>query len=183
MVDDRFKFGDLIATRSNSFLSRAIRWFMEKYKPSKDAFSHIAVVINMWGELWIAEALIWGVRIWSLPQSGYSTTKQVILLRFKKGFSDQQVEAISKKMASLAGVRYQYENLPQWIVKILLRFDLFKKVNEKSIYCSELGAIAINEAYPNTFPSPNETSPADHYERTDLYDILDINNILSSSKT
>ena len=177
MADDRFKFGDIIASRSNSFLSRAIRWFMKIYKPSKETFSHIAVIINMLGELWIAEALAWGVRIWSLHQSGYSVKKQIIILRHKQCFTDMQVEAISKKMVSLAGVRYQYENLPQWIVKILLKINIFKKTDEKAIYCSELGAIAINAAFPGIFEEPNVTCPADHYNN-DIYDKIDINGIL-----
>jgi hypothetical protein len=178
MEDDRFQFGDIIATRSNSLLSRAIRCCMKKYRPSKETFSHIAVVINMWGKLWIAEALIWGVRIWSLEQSGYSTKKQVIILRHKQSFTTLQIEAISKKMASLGGTRYQYENLPQWAVKILLKINIFKSKNEKAIYCAELGAIAINEAYPETFTTPNMTATADHYLNK-IYNIIDINNILN----
>jgi hypothetical protein len=177
MKDNRFQFGDIIATRSNSFLSRAIRWFMKKYRPSVESFSHIAVVIDIWGEQWIAEALAKGVRVWSLPRSGYSVKKQVVLLRLNAGFTEEQIETVSKKMISLAGVRYQYENLPLWAVKILLKINLFRKESQKAIYCSELGAIAINEAYPGTFKAPNITSPADHYGNV-IYQRLDINNIL-----
>ncbi len=178
MSDSRFQYGDIIATRSNSFLSRAIRFFMHIYRPSGEAFSHIAVVINMWGEQWIAEALAWGVRIWTIEQSGYNVKRQVLILRHRGGFDNNQIQAISKEMAKYAGVRYQYENLPQWIVKILLKIDIFKDENIKSIYCSELAAIAINLFYPGTFPTPNKTCPADHYTREDIYNIIDINGIL-----
>ena len=176
-MEPQFKFGDLIATRSNSFLSRAIRWFMRKQNPSAPNFSHIAVVINLWGELWIAEALGWGVRIWSLEQSGYDKKKQVVILRHKWGFSEEQIKLMSQKMVSLAGVRYQYENLPAWAIKILTKINLFKASNEKAIYCSELGAVGINAAYPLTFLNPNMISPADHFA-TGIYDVIDINNLL-----
>jgi hypothetical protein len=172
-----FKFGDVIATRSNSLLSKAIRWFMQLYKPGSPGFSHNAVIINMWGNLWIAEALAWGVRIWPIEQSGYLTNKQCIILRHKEGFTEDQIEAMSKKMASLAGTRYQYENLPMWAAKILVSINLFRRINEKSIYCSELAAIAINEAYPDTFENPNMVSPADHTSKS-IYNIIDYNNIL-----
>jgi hypothetical protein len=176
--DERFQYGDLIATRSNSLVSRAIRWFMSKQNPTKDTFSHIAVVINLWDQTWIAEALAQGVVVHSLKQSGYDTHKQLILLRFKKGFSEQQIKDICLSMVQHAGIRYQFSNLLLWAAKIGIKLDLLRKNNEKRIYCSELGAIAINTAYPGTFPTPNKTSPADHYTRRDLYEIIDINNIL-----
>lgn len=173
-----FSYGDVLCSRSNSLLSRGIRWFMRIYKHSKITFSHCAVVINLWGELWIAEALAWGVRIWSLEQSGYLTNKQTIILRHKQGFSEDQVDALSKKIVSLGGTRYQYENLPQWIVKILLKIDIFRKSNERAIYCSELAAIAIDKAFPGTFPHPNITSPMDLVE-SPVFNVIDINNLLA----
>ena len=176
-MEEQFEFGDLIATRSGSFLSRAIRYFMRKQHPEVPNFSHIAVVINLWGQLWIAEALAWGVRIWSLEQSGYATKDQVVILRHNKGFTEDQIEKMSQKMVSLGGVRYQYENLPAWAIRILTKINLFKKSNEKAIYCSELGAIAISTAFPLTFLNPNMITPADHFA-TGIYDIIDINGIL-----
>ena len=181
-MESYFQFGDIIATRSDKFLSRAIRYFMRKYKPEAPNFSHIAVVINLWGELWVAEALAWGVRIWSLEQSGYSKKKQVVILRYRNNLTREplnkvQIEAMSKKMVSLAGTRYQYENLPLWAIKIWLKLNLFKENNEKAIYCSELGAIAITAAKAGSFETPNIVSPADHFN-SGLYDIIDINGIL-----
>lgn len=173
-----FQFGDILATRSNSFLSKGIRWMLHWYKKYADGFSHNAVVVNMWGELWIAEALAWGVRLHPIEKSGYLTEKGVIILREKRGFSEFQIDKISKKMASLAGTRYQYENLLQWIAYIFFRIKrIFKPSNEKAIYCSELAAIAINEAYPGTFTHPNMVSPADHVS-SKIYDTIDINHIL-----
>lgn len=151
---------------------------MKLYKPSvKQQFSHNAIVINLWGEPWIAEALTWGVRIWSISQSGYLTNIQTLILRHKQGFSDAQIKSMSQKMVSLGGMRYQYENLPQWIVKILLHIDIFNRKNEKAFYCSELTATAINVAYPDTFPRPNDTSPMDIFLNPN-FDIIDFNKIL-----
>lgn len=179
-MDERFEFGDIIATRSNSFLSKAIRWFMKKYNPDffeGDTFSHNAVVINIWGEQWIAEALAWGVRVWTLKDSKYDVKKQVVILRHRGGFTSEEIDAISKKMVSLSGTRYQYENLPMWAIKILTKINLFKPSNEKAIYCSELAAIALNIAHPGTYETPNMVSPLDHLMNEQL-DIIDINGII-----
>lgn len=171
MKKQDFKFGDILATRSNSFLSRGIRLMMHWYKDYADGFSHNAVVINMWGEPWIAEALAWGVRIWPLEESGYIDNKNIVILRHKSGFTEVQIDAMSKKIASLAGTRYQYENLPMWIAKILAHKNWFKPNNEKSIYCSELAAIAINTVFPGTYNNPNMVSPADHVS-SDIYNLI-----------
>jgi hypothetical protein len=177
-VKEDFQFGDIITSRSDHFTSKAVRWFMKKANPGqKETFSHIAVIINIWSELWVAEALGWGLRVWPIEKSDYLKTSQVLILRDKRGFDYEKEKALSKKCVSLGGIRYQYENFPQWVVKILLKWNIFKKENEKAIYCSELGAIAINAAYPGTFPTPNITSPADHY-LNDIYEKIDKNNLL-----
>jgi hypothetical protein len=171
--------GDLLAVRGDSFLSKAIRYFMRKKKGKIGDFSHIAVVINLWDEIWIAEALTWGVRIWSLAQSGYDIDKQYIILRDKRGFTPDQIQTLSRQMVMLSGIRYQYFNFLQWIVKIILKINIFiKPSNQNAIYCSELGSIAINSVYPGTFPEPNITSPSDIVTNPN-FEIIDTNNILS----
>lgn len=168
---DKVQFGDVIAVHSYTFLGKAIRFFMRKYKPQYKTYNHNAVVINIWGEKWVAEALAWGVRLHKFECTEYNQTNNWDILRHKLGFTDKQIEAMSKKCASLAGIRYQYENLPMWVLKILFKFNLFKKQDERAIYCSELAAIAINEAYPNSFKTPNITSPADHIA-SGYYDVI-----------
>jgi len=150
---------------------------MRIYKRRVEDFSHNAVVFNLWGDTWIAEALAWGVRIWPVEHSGYLDQKQLIILRHKKGFTQDQIDALSNKVTRLAGTRYQYEGFLQWIPRILLKANTFKPSNEKAIFCSELAAIAINEAHPGTFPKPNQVNPADHVS-SDIYEIIDINEIL-----
>lgn len=172
-----FQYGDILSVRSDKFISKAIRFFMKLYSKKTPQFSHNAVVINVWNELWIAEALAWGTRIYPIEKSGYLDHDQFVILRDKRGFTEDMIDRMSKKMVSYGGVRYQYENLPAWIAKILLKINLFKSENEKSIYCSELAALAINEVYPGTFPTPNIVNPADHM-RTPSYDIVDPNGIL-----
>ncbi|MGB9697707.1 MAG: hypothetical protein ACPL2D_10565 [Ignavibacteria bacterium] len=170
---NKIQFGDGLAVRGTSWLSKAIRFFMKQYKPNVKDYSHNAVIIDMWGEKWVAEALAWGVRLRPFAYTEYAKSTNWVILRDKRGFSNEQIKRMSWKCASLAGIRYQYENLPTWIIKIWLKLNLFKKRNEKSIYCSELLAIAINEAYPSTFKSPNATSPADHIA-SGVYDIIEL---------
>jgi hypothetical protein len=157
------KFGDVIATRSNSFLSRSIRFFMRLYDKKHAGYSHTAAIINIWGELWVAEALAWGVRVHPWKKTPYAKGKnEWIILRHSNGFTSDQIEAMSKRMVALAGLRYQYENMPAWIIAILTKINLFKPENEEAIYCTELAAIFINTVYPQSFLEPNKTNPADH---------------------
>ena len=159
MKKSQFKPGDILASRSNSFLSKAIRTMMHWYKDYADGYSHNAVIIN--GGL-VAEALAGGVKVHSLEESGYLNNNNVAILRHKNGFTKSQLGRVTNKMLLLEGTRYQYGNLPLWVAKILFHIDKFKGKSEKAIYCSELAAIAINTAYPGTFPEPNKVSPADH---------------------
>ena len=177
MIENKFEFGDGIAVRSNSFLSRGIRFFMRIYNPKVEDFSHNAVVVDIWGEPWVVEALAWGVRVWPLEKSGYITNKNVVILRHKDGFNDSQIKALSKKAVALGGTRYQYEGLPTWILKIIFKINVFKKESEKAIYCSELLAIALNAAYPGMYQEPNIINPADFMTDSRIIK-LDPNNIL-----
>lgn len=173
----QFRYGDLIASRSNSFLSKGIRFFLKLWKSKVPGFSHITVVVNMWDEMWVAEALAWGVRIWPIKDSNYVTNVHTVIIRDKRGFTDEQIHDLSRKMASLGGTRYQYEGFLQWIGKIVFKANSFHAEGEKAIYCSELGAIAINAAYPGTFKRPNEINPADLLS-DDRFEVIDPNGIL-----
>lgn len=159
----QIQFGDVIATRSNSFLSRGIRFMMHLYNPRYAGYSHTACIVDIWGELWVVEALAWGVRVHPWEATDYAKGKnEWIILRHKEGFTPEQIRRMSRRVVGLAGTRYQYENFPAWIMKILAKINLFKPSDEKAIYCTELAAIFINEAYPGSFVNPNATSPAEH---------------------
>ena len=173
---DKVQFGDVIAVHSYTFLGKAIRFFMRKYKPQYKTYNHNAVVIDIWGEKWIAEALAWGVRVHKFEDSDYANSNNWDILRHKQGFTDEQINKMSKKCVNLAGIRYQYENLSMWVLKIWFKIDLFKKKDEKAIYCSELAAIAINEAYPDTFKEPNKVSPADHVA-SGIYNVIKLDKL------
>ena len=185
-MSNSFNAGDLIATRGNTWLSRSIRFMMDIYcrkvlhKPCKVLFNHIAVVVSMFDELWVVEALGWGVRVYPIERSGYLTHRNLVILRDKRGFTQEGLKAMSKKVVALGGVRYQYENLPQWVIRIFVGIKkVFRSSNERSIYCSELGAIAINAVYPMTFKEPNIMSPMDHV-LSPVYEVIDINGIMNS---
>jgi len=62
-----------------------------------------------------------------------------------------------------SGKFYQISNWFAWLLYINSagKINLFKDKNDKTIYCSELGALAINSIYPDTFPKPNRTNPYD----------------------
>jgi len=172
-----FQYGDIISVRSDTFISKGIRFFMKLYRKQVPQFSHNAVVINVWNELWVAEALAWGTRVYPIEDSGYLNNSEFVILRDFRGFTEDQIDRMSKKMVSYGGVRYQYENLPAWIAKIVANINLFKSEDDTAIYCSELAAIAINEVYPGTFKTPNMVNPTDHMKSWN-YNIIDPNQLL-----
>lgn len=160
--------GDIIAVRGKSWLAKRIRYFMALYlrkrgKRVERLYNHIAVVIEVNGRLMVAEALGRGVVVNTVEKAGYDRGGHFVVLRHRKGFSKEQLDAMTTKMLVLAGTRYQYENFIQWVLRICFGVDAFRRSNERAIYCSELGAIAINEAYPGTFIRPNETNPMDFF--------------------
>jgi hypothetical protein len=184
MNENILQFGDILLVRNTSFLAKGIQGFMYLYskifnKKWQGGFNHNAIIINIWGEKWVAEANGQGFEIRPLNKTPYYNKKNFVILRDKRGFTENQIDIMSKKMIEISGIRYQYEGLAQWILYILSKggIDTFNANDEKALYCSEAAAVAINSVYPNTFDKPNRTNPYDHLLK-DTYNIIDTFNLL-----
>jgi hypothetical protein len=171
--------GDIILVGSNSFLSKGIQFFMKAYNKKlglpekKEYYSHAALVINVWGQLYVAEALADGINVAPLDKTYANTLKHIKVLTPKKAYSNTEKEDISKIASAYALTPTRYDFL-----NFLYQIDMIKETTKKDgpdaewdgptgskaehrIYCSELVATCANKVRPDTFKLPAATNPLD----------------------
>lgn len=175
--------GDIVAVHSGkSLIAKGIVAHMKAWLRSKGhnpknfpvIIHHIARAVDVWGVLHIAEAVEEGVVVRPMLKA-YSLDdwqRRVIILRRNEGYSDYEIQKLSKEMQRLAldGTPYEFGNF--W--RHLWLFVSAKWVNngnsDIAMYCSELGAVGENLMKPGSFPHPERTNPmevfmADFYHR------------------
>lgn len=170
------KPGDIVLTRSNSFLSKAIRFFMnkerKKWKLSKrELYSHAATIIEMWGRIYVAEALGTGINVRPFDEAYGNKLKDIKVKTPKKNYSKKEQELISKIASndSHKPHRYDFLNFIYHIDSIRRTTDPDKKKwigpkgdkAKKRLYCTEAVATWSNAVRPDTFKEPWATSPID----------------------
>jgi hypothetical protein len=135
--------GDRVLVNSNSFLSRAIRFFMrwwaKKYKLSTDyIFSHAGTLILLNEDWYIAESVENGYRIREFLQR-YNLNEDMIIVRNKKPYTSNEQDVVINYALYLqeVGNFYQYWAFPQWISLIVFGANIFGKGNKFSTYCYE----------------------------------------------
>lgn len=170
------KAGDIILVHSGkSILARGITYYMKLYlkslgyDPSEFAYipHHAGTIIDVWGELHVAEAVGRGYVVQPLLKAytpdEWDTRVEVIepVIPYTK---DQQ-EQISKLAIkySLSGVPYDYFNFLFQIALIKTGKWLGPKGKkaENRFYCSEIAATLAEKIQPGTFSNPAATNPVD----------------------
>ena len=163
------KAGDIIGLSSENFLGKSIRKFMNLYKKvfklekSEQSINHIAVCIEIDGRRYITEADK-TVIIRPFESTKYwKNTDNWIIIRDKRKFTEKQLGKMTDKAITMAGTIYQVSNFAAWSVYIFSfgLINMLKKENEKTVYCSEYGAILDNEAHVGTWKEPNRVNPYD----------------------
>ena len=147
------KTGDIILVSGIGLLSRMIQFGMDIYRkrkglPKRKLYNHVAVVVELWGTLWIAEASEKGVRVFKYPDD-YIRRQNVKVMQFKKPLTEQEQRKFSEVAIkySLHPTRYDLVNF--WYQMIFILTGKWKgKVNEASrerLYCSEFAAVVMDE--------------------------------------
>jgi hypothetical protein len=168
-----WKAGDIGLSRNNSFISKAIRKFMNKYRkklglPERRLYSHSFMIINIWGRLYVAEALADGINI--VPAEKYKKQlKNIKILTPKKKYTKAEMERVSEIATSyaLTPTRYGYADLLFHAKAILSKkgYDVWAgktgTAAEKRMHCTEAVATWSNKVRPNTFERPWSTNPLD----------------------
>ena len=173
---NNLKPGDIILYKGSRWLSRAIRYFMNKYRkklglPNRELFSHAAMVISIWGKLYVAEAIGNGITIRPYDVTYANKKNKIKILTPKKAYTKKEQDNISTIAVAYAlePTRYDFFNF-------LFQIDMIRKQTkysdkkwagpvgkkaEKRLYCTEAVATWANKVRPNTFDKPWTVNPVD----------------------
>ena len=145
-VDTEYLPGDIGLERSTGFLPRSIQLFMKVYKKLKgekptEVYNHAFVIIDIWGKLFVVEALGNGVNIKTFAGT-YEGKSNVKYKTPIKPYSEAEKQKISDLATSLVydPHRYDYISLLLWQPLFVLTGKWFGKKNGKAtgrFYCSE----------------------------------------------
>ena len=165
--------GDLLLVNSKSFLSRAIRFFMnilrKKLKlPKQWIGSHAGTFIWLNGDLFVAESVKNGFRI-NLFSRHYATMKDFEIRRPVKPYTKDEEDMIFDKIFKLQEISdtYQFLNFIQWIFYILFGVNIFGRGGSNITYCYESTMRIRKHVRPSDFPlNPEMTSYFDVIQLT-----------------
>lgn len=168
--------GDIGLVKGNGFVSKRIQDFMKIYKrklglPNNDKlYNHAFMVIDLWGQTYVAEALETGINIRPIseayPDKKWSNIK---VMTPKKAYTKEEQDQVSKVALAyvMTPTRYGFSDLLFHMMAILSSegYDRWKgKVGldaEKRMHCTEAVATWANKVRPDTFERPWSTNPVD----------------------
>ena len=187
MNKDKLVVGGILLTKSNSLISKIIRWFMVKYRKnlglkSAEVYSHGGTIIDVWGELHIAEALAGGITITPVVEAyGKYDLSNLKFRAPRKPYSKTEQALVSQLAVQSASTRYDFFGLFWQIQRVSWAQNSTDpnwngptgSTAEKREYCTEFCATLANKVRPNTFKEPWAANPVDvdinqYYIDTDI---------------
>jgi len=165
--------GNIILTGSTKFLSKAIQVFMKisrakKGLPSPKGLiaSHSATLVDMWGQIYVAEAEAKGITVRPFAEVYGHKLDKIKILTPKKSYSKAEQEKISKEAIkdSLEPHRYDYFGLLYQIKYVLSNGAWVGPKGDKAerrLYCTEAVATWANKVRPGTFSQEEASNPID----------------------
>lgn len=147
------KTGDIILVSGIGLLPKGIQFFMNIYRRRKGLaprklYNHVALVVELWGTLWIAEASVKGIRVFKYPDD-YIRRQDVKVMQFIIPLTEKEQKNFSEIAIkySLHPTRYDLTNF--WDQMIFIITGKWKgKVNKESrekLYCSEFAAVVMDD--------------------------------------
>lgn len=168
--------GDIVLHKNKSFLARAIRFFMDKYRkrlnlPEMELFNHVSVIVELWGTLWVAEAAEKGIQI--VPLSDLYN-QYIKVKRFNNPLTQEEKESVSKYAVKYALNPHRYDFFNFIFQAIMIARGKWSgpkgKKAEKRIYCSEFAAMCM-KYIRNSFKNTYDKNPLDIDISKDLKDV------------
>lgn len=167
---DTIQVGDIILVRNAAWLSRMIRKFMNGYRkrqglPKRELWSHAAMVIDVWGHKYVAEAQKEGIIVRDLKDAYGNSVDRIKVRSPKKAYTKKEKELVTK--SALADVmdptRYDYFGLLHQIFYVTTGKWIGPKGDkaDRRLYCTEAVANWANKVRPNTFPKEYSINPLD----------------------
>jgi len=179
MLFSNFKYekipGDIGLVDGKGFVANAIKFFMNKWRkvkklPPRKLYNHAFMIIDVWGIIHVAEALVKGITIRPLIKTPYATCggikENVRILTPRKKYTEVEKKKISKVavLYALNPTRYDFMNFWYQMRMILSGGKWRGPTNEKAtdrLYCSEAVATWANVVRPRTFKNPAATNLLD----------------------
>lgn len=168
----KLKPGDIVLLGTKNWLSKIIQFFMRIQRkkqglpvPTGIIASHAGTLINMWGQLYIAEALEQGIVVSPFEDRYRFKWDYIKILTPKKPYTVSEQDKVSKAAAedSLKPHRYDFFGL-LFQAKMILTGKWTGPTGDKAdrrYYCTEAVANWANKVRPNTFSKEEAAGPLD----------------------
>lgn len=166
--------GDILCVRDgHSIVAQGIQFYMKRYKkknhldPDIPLYHHSALVIEVWGKLYVAEALSKGWTIQPIDEaySQKAWAERIEIIRPEISLTSFEKEMLCKLavQTSFKVTRYDYFNFlfQIWLIETGKWIGPVGKKAENRFYCSEGVATIYNYIRPGTFKNPAATNPLD----------------------
>jgi hypothetical protein len=176
-MKEQLKAGDIGLHKGSALTSKIIEWFMKSYAKklgikNPRLFSHTFMLIDVWGQLYIAEADDTGINIRPFIGSDYDKDRSTWISKTPiKPYSKDEKDTVSKAAMNCTfnPTRYDFFGLIYQIGKIVRAKNTTEEhwegptgeKSERRMYCSEAVANWSNDVRPNTFPTPWSMNPLD----------------------
>ena len=144
--------GDVLLHQGKGFVSRQIRKWMEKarikmgLKP-RTLYNHASIVVEIWGELWVVEAVAKGAHMISLKER-LDTKDHILVKKWVKPLTKKERNSLSKKAVVFVGENHEYQFSAFIFHMVKITFGKwFGRKNakaERRVNCTELVAILMD---------------------------------------
>jgi hypothetical protein len=161
--------GDVILVKGTSWIARAIQFFMNIYRHLRgygdiQIYNHAAMFVEIFGEIYVAEALGKGVTIAPykdtyLGKDNYIILEPVVPITPK----EKDLLLLAALKSSFRVTRYDFSNFFFQIILIFTGkwYGRKGKKAERRLYCSEAVATWWSKIRPRMFVKPSATNPLD----------------------
>ncbi|MBN1186514.1 MAG: hypothetical protein JXB49_29835 [Bacteroidales bacterium] len=170
MTINDIQTGDTFLVKRKAFLSKMIckvmkRWGKKNGKDTSRIYSHAARFIWCFGDLYLYGSVENGYNPISFKKHYDFNNDDFAIMRRNTPLTEAEKDQTARYCLHLdtVSLSYQYWNFIQWLLKVYLKINLFKKDSEKFTYCYEAERLARKNLNPDNY--------ANVYI-TDIYELL-----------
>lgn len=173
-IINQFKAGDIVLVYIKTPIAKLIEWVMKLDRkrrgipvPNGHVANHAGMLVYLWGELYIAQAMEKGVEIKPFINEFKGKFNRVKVLSPKKPYSNAEQDKISRVaiQSALDPTRYDFFGLwygLKYILSNKKKWDGPRGDKALSrMYCTEAIATWANKVRPRTFDIQEATNPLD----------------------
>ena len=166
----QLKAGDIVLYGGTTFISKAIQFIMRIQRakqglliPRGTIASHAGTLVNLWGQIYIAEARPEGIVVSPFLEKYKNSMESIKILTPKKAYSISEGERISKLAIEDSLTPHRYDFFGIWFqLKMMLTGKWSGPTGdnaERRLYCTEAVATWANKVRPGTFTKEEAAGP------------------------